>query len=254
MKRIFHKDSGEEHNFWMSYTDLMSGFLIVFIILSAVMFKHYNAAKKEYDSLITSLDGKDIKDIKDQMAKMIHLIDSLNGANLKNLIFEYKDVFTSNQDINVEFNSLRGSIVLTHQSMNHFLFASGEPDFEPELRKYLDAIRIPLVVRTMKLWNERDYKNVELRIEGHTDPNGISSIRSSNKSFLENLNLSSERANKVYEYILNNSELNGEQKEFVKKNMISVGYSFSRRVAEGSVDDVGEDASSRRIEFRIISK
>lgn len=29
MKKLFKKDSGEEHNFWMSYTDLMSGFLVV---------------------------------------------------------------------------------------------------------------------------------------------------------------------------------------------------------------------------------
>ena len=34
MKNIFKKNKGEEHDFWMSYTDLMSGFLIVFIIAS----------------------------------------------------------------------------------------------------------------------------------------------------------------------------------------------------------------------------
>ena len=36
MKRLFGKPEGEEHNFWMSYTDLMSGFLIVFIIASVI--------------------------------------------------------------------------------------------------------------------------------------------------------------------------------------------------------------------------
>jgi len=36
MKKLFGKNKGEEHNFWMSYTDLMSGFLIVFIVASLI--------------------------------------------------------------------------------------------------------------------------------------------------------------------------------------------------------------------------
>ena len=41
MRRLnFHND-GEEHNFWQNYTDLMSGFLIVFIIASLVAFSSY---------------------------------------------------------------------------------------------------------------------------------------------------------------------------------------------------------------------
>ena len=47
MKKLFKKDSGEEHNFWMSYTDLMSGFLIVFIILSAILFNHFTKKAEE---------------------------------------------------------------------------------------------------------------------------------------------------------------------------------------------------------------
>jgi hypothetical protein len=40
MKLLFGKNKGEEHNFWMSYTDLMSGFLIVFIITSLVAYEN----------------------------------------------------------------------------------------------------------------------------------------------------------------------------------------------------------------------
>lgn len=41
MRRLnLHKD-GEEHNFWQNYTDLMSGFLIVFIIASLVAYSSY---------------------------------------------------------------------------------------------------------------------------------------------------------------------------------------------------------------------
>ena len=72
--------------------------------------------------------------------------------------------------------------------------------------------------------------------------------------FLMNLDLSSRRANNVYEYILKNTGLNDYQKRFVKKHMIGIGYSFSHRLLDNSETDTSKDPSSRRIEFRIISK
>lgn len=41
MSRLNLKDNGEEHNFWQNYTDLMSGFLVVFIITSLVAWYGY---------------------------------------------------------------------------------------------------------------------------------------------------------------------------------------------------------------------
>lgn len=41
MSKISFRDNGEEHNFWQNYTDLMSGFLIVFIITSLVAYGSY---------------------------------------------------------------------------------------------------------------------------------------------------------------------------------------------------------------------
>ena len=41
MGKISFKNNGEDHNFWQNYTDLMSGFLIVFIIASIVAYSSY---------------------------------------------------------------------------------------------------------------------------------------------------------------------------------------------------------------------
>ena len=41
MGRLNFRSQGEEHNFWQNYTDLMSGFLIVFIIASLVAYSSY---------------------------------------------------------------------------------------------------------------------------------------------------------------------------------------------------------------------
>lgn len=96
-RKIFHRNEDGEHNFWMSYTDLMSGFLVVFIIISAVMYKNYQDKTRE------------------------------SNASLKNLIVEYKDVFyLDDPNISVEFNSDRGSIILTHHNPQKYLFASGK--------------------------------------------------------------------------------------------------------------------------------
>ena len=41
MSRLNFKNEGDEHNFWQNYTDLMSGFLVVFIITSLVAWYGY---------------------------------------------------------------------------------------------------------------------------------------------------------------------------------------------------------------------
>lgn len=253
---FFKKRSSDNHDFWMSYTDLMSGFLIVFIIISIVFYRQYSESKQKFDKLFETYKGLDADQINNKILRMTHELDSIKGANLKNLIYEYNDVFVSNDFVKVDFDSIRGSIILTCQDSKKYLFASGSHKFEPGLQDYLDQIHKPLVEKTMILWRTHKYNNVELRIEGHTDPNGISKgcVRGSDQSFLENLKLSSARANSVYDYILNSEELSEVQKNFVKKNMISVGYSFSKRVYDNNIKLVGLDPTSRRIEFRIISK
>ena len=116
MKKLFKKDSGEEHNFWMSYTDLMSGFLVVFIILSAILFNHFTkkaeeaeAARVKYDELIEKYNkaiyelensGRDIDSclvvnskLKSQVDSLTYIVDSLRKNDLKNLITEYQSIF-----------------------------------------------------------------------------------------------------------------------------------------------------------------
>ena len=237
MKKLFKKDFGEEHNFWMSYTDLMSGFLVVFIILSAILYNHYNDKVAEAE--------------KEQQAD---IIDSLKQNNLKNLIRRYHDVFVYDEYVKVTFDTIRGSIILTNRDIRKDLFVQrNEPIMQKELKNYLRHIGSSLISKTMTIWKEQNRKNIELRIEGHTDPLWDGE-RGTDYGYIRNLELSSGRANLVYSYIFNNCNLSSEQKEFVQKQVISVGYSFSDRVQKNNIYDVSLDPMSRRIEFRIISK
>ncbi|MCT4600958.1 MAG: hypothetical protein N4A32_08700 [Marinifilaceae bacterium] len=61
MSRINFKGEEEEHNFWQNYTDLMSGFLIVFIIASLVSYSSYKLYEDLYkDKGITEGNINDI--------------------------------------------------------------------------------------------------------------------------------------------------------------------------------------------------
>ena len=138
MRHLFRKKSEEEHNFWMSYTDLMSGFLIVFIIASLIAYSDYKEQKKEYeeekaryeesrkqyDDLVAVLADKDldITDLKDEITRARHVLDSVKKNDLRNLIPEYQDILVSSDEIRVEFDKQRGSIILTHMDNDKYLF------------------------------------------------------------------------------------------------------------------------------------
>lgn len=247
MKRLFNRQAEEEHDFWMSYTDLMAGFLVVFIIISIIMNIHLKAEIQKAE--------KAEQQYNERLSELGRVLDSIKKNDLKNQIMKYKDVFVYDGNVKVDFDKKRGSIILTHRNPNCYLFKQGEASMQPELRRYLDRIGKSLVFKTISIWEEIGNKDVELRIEGHTDPTwGYYEPRGTNFSFTENLRLSSDRANNVYEYILYNTGLTESQQDFVKKNMISIGYSFSTRVRQNNVYNESLDDESRRIEFRIITK
>lgn len=61
MSRLNFKKEGEEHNFWQNYTDLMSGFLIVFIIASLTAYTTYRIYVNKFERL--GVSEANIKDI-----------------------------------------------------------------------------------------------------------------------------------------------------------------------------------------------
>lgn len=287
MKKLFKKDSGEEHNFWMSYTDMISGFLVVFIILSAILFNHFSRKSGEaeeskimYDSLIVKYNnaiedlknsGRDIDSclvanagLKSKTDSLTHVIDSMRKNDMKNLVLQYSEFAGIKGDIRVVVDKSKGSIVLYHKN-NEELFSSGGSVPQKALKEFLNLYGKSIISKTISL--KQRYPSIELRIEGHADPNGIRDKRTgyvprygSEDSFIGNMKLSSERANSVYSYLYNdkNVSLTEIEKEFLRNHAISVGYSFSERIKNGThldkttygyLDDV-----SRRIEFRIIAK
>lgn len=267
MKRLFGKNNGDFHDFWMSYTDMMSAFLIVFMIGSIYAYGQYkiksaelDVAKSGFEHLAEELRIQNPDSLKNVIFKYTQIIDSLNSQQLNNEIERYRSVFIETEYIKPIFDSTRGSIKLIDKTPGGELFESGKYSFYRKkdqtvlpLKPYLERIYPELVSTTMDIARSKNV-NIELRIEGHTDPEWNGLTRGSIGSYLKNMKLSSDRANAVYDLILNGDKISDSQRKFLMEHMISVGYSFSERIEKDNISNEALDGQSRRIEFRIISK
>jgi hypothetical protein len=121
MKKLFGKNKGEEHNFWMSYTDLMSGFLIVFII-GCIISAKYNAYVSDTDVVIPKDSLITLKNEKQQMEDTLRNMTSRYALleqqfqqfqrihesvkNIDTLYFKYDSSFDRHtlHNVSVSFN------------------------------------------------------------------------------------------------------------------------------------------------------
>ena len=106
MKRIFGKKGTDSHDFWMSYTDMMSAFLIVFMIGCIYAYNGYQDktielenAKAQVDSLLTTLRIENPDSLRNKIFTYRHFIDSINSHKLSNEIECYRNVFVETSDI-----------------------------------------------------------------------------------------------------------------------------------------------------------
>ena len=94
MGRLNFRDNGEDHNFWQNYTDLMSGFLIVFIITSLMAYVGY---KSFVDIFTVNSNGEvTVKDVivNHKLYKKIREFQVVSKElGKKSKYFQYNDEF-----------------------------------------------------------------------------------------------------------------------------------------------------------------
>ncbi len=217
---MFNKRTDEENPYWISFTDLMSGFMVIFILVSLFLF----AKEEKKDPL------------KGKYAEMVSV---------------FKEKFNHIPEIEVSDDATIRFLIT--QDSATILFMEGEEEPTPYCQDVLDTF-IPIFYQEVLalLENSKDSFDIrEIRIEGHTDSKG---------EYLDNLNLSSGRALKVQEYILKGLSKRSytvKFQGFVKRNSIACGYSSSRLLDSAShhiiQSHLPEDRDkSRRVEFRVI--
>lgn len=216
---MFNKTEEEESNFWISYTDLITGFMIVFIVIAFWLYSQ-NTEK-----------------------------DAVEGK-YKELVTEFRDKF-KDENKNIKVND---DGTLRFVTLDKILFENADTTLTPHFQTLLDGF-IPKYLEAIKeVYDKQSIDKVlikEIRIEGHASSEG-------GQDYIYNLALSNGRALRVYEYLLNHAaykNYSDELKKFIIQNTISCGYSYAKPLdKKGKITDrENEDYNqSRRVEFRII--
>lgn len=237
---MFSKQIEEEQSHWISFTDLVSGFMIVFIVVSLVALGQIKPEEKppvpnteaveKKDTIATTAEGKyrEIVDVFEEQLKGLEAVEIADSATIR---FSVKSTSPS-------------PLFRQDESRPTSYFRIELDKFVPIYLKVLDTLYQQQATQSFVMR--------EIRIEGHTDP--VS-------DYLYNLELSSKRAFEVQKHILNHDEMSkydASFKKFMEENSIACGYSFSRtldrkgkRVDHRNRKSVDFD-KSRRVEFRII--
>lgn len=215
MKRINTTTTEEvpQNPFALSIGDLMAALLLIFILLLAstlLRLQDEFENKTQIAERYTAIK----KDIYTDL--MIEFKDDLEKWNAyidpDELIFRFKE-----PDVLFEVNQYRL-----------------KPEFETILNEFFP--------RYVEVLSKPEFQeNIEeIRIEGHTDNRG---------SYYHNMELSQHRTRSVLTYVLDSSLDDGQDKEWIQRNLTANGLSFSKPIADNE-SELGRNLN-RRVEFRI---
>ena len=272
---LFRNTTTTEQSYWVSYTDLVTGFLIVFIIITLVLYQQVSLTTADvstHQEMIRTQKLEIIElrkkveniteyqqTVRKQERRIEELQQQLGGAaeaaSVSQKYEELVDVFEEklaaiegieiSPDATVRF-------VLDEQS-SQSLFVSPQSTPTNYFKKQLDKF-IPIYLEEIQKINQSStgLRVKELRIEGHTDSDG---------NYRSNLRLSSQRAVEVQRYVEKNKDFKKyepEFRQFFRTNTIAVGYSDSR-LLDGSgklitypKQQKEDKTKSRRVEFRVL--
>lgn len=218
------KKKGDPLNVWMSFSDLLTGALVVFMLITVVLVIKTRAevtkiAEKEQEvsgNFKTNLDG--IEGVTVTNDGTIRFYSQSDG--IREQLFDYDS-----------FELTSGFQLVLNQSVPHFF---------DELEKVFENDSTSGV--TIK----------EIRIEGHTDSIGEDDY---------NLGLSQNRATQTWFYIRDNILTQKSQKfqDFVRSRIVTVGFGENKLLNESGMlvsesKGVENKTLSRRVELSVLFK
>jgi len=209
--QIYQEDESQ-NPFALSIGDLMAALLLIFILLLSS----------------TLLRLQDEFENKTQIAK--------NYKAIKEIIFN---------ELQNEFSKEIEDGKLTIHKENLMIRFSPELKFESNDYKLNEEFRNTLsnfFPRYINIISKKKFKeNIEeIRIEGHTDDQG---------GYIWNMQLSQARTRTVLEYVLDSTQYDNHQRDWLMGNLTSNGLSYSKPIA----DNASENGRrlNRRVEFKI---
>lgn len=214
--------SGNSSN-WISLSDMMTGLMLVFLLISVLTISHVIKQEEKRKELLVEFD----------VAKTEIYNDLVNAFQKEEDNWGIK----IDNDLSIKFEN------------PDVLFGYLSDDITPEFRIILDEF----VPRYIEIINNPKYRDKikEVRIEGHT---------ASWDDYNYTIELSQKRSNAVLRYILSSQYYAGlteEEKERLKFWFTSNGLGNGRMIdADGDYifySRKESEISSRRVEFRIVT-
>lgn len=177
----------KETNYWMSYADLMSAMLMVFVLLLSVIILDY---KNDMDEKQAQIDA--VTNVKNDI--IADLTEEFKGSNL-----------------NIEVDPQTGAI----RFPGNILYKVDSSELSPEGKQFLRDFVPKYFGIILKEQFREEISSII--VEGHTDNEG---------SYLYNLNLSQARAFSVVQEIYDEKFIEFPEKELSKDYLTSNGRSF----------------------------
>ncbi len=218
-------------NNWISFSDVMTGLMIIFLFISISYMLEVQKKQKQRDEIF--------EEFKATKEELYNEIDKEFKADFQ------KWQVKLDKDLSIKFTN------------PDVLFNSGETDIRPKFETILNSF----LPRYFDIILQDKYKDklAEIRIEGHTDK--VPAPKYDKDPYIANLILSQLRSTSVVKYFRNMDyykDLPQEKTALIQYLLTANGLSYGR-----TVDNNGEltvltgkpidNDKSRRVEFRIIT-
>ncbi len=214
------KKSKASENHWISVSDLMSGLMMVFLLISIALMRQALIERDKIKSVAVAYQNNQV-------------------AIYNALVKEFKkDLISWNAEIN------KDTLSFDFKSPD-VLFGVGSAQLKPEFGVLLSDF----FPRYLNILQSFKGSINEVRIEGHTSSLWSVGV-SHEEAYYRNMELSQARTRSVLIYIQSLKEVEP-YKDWVKSNTAAVGFSSSRPVLK--MDGTEDAEHSRRVTFRVIT-
>jgi len=213
------EQENEEH--WIAVSDLMSGLMIVFLLIS-VMYLVIVEQKNE------------------EIERVVVLYEDLREELYKDLYAEFEQDLPRwgaqlDEDLRLRFTN------------TDLLFELGESSLRNEFAAIIDDF----FPRYLAILSSDQYRDEikEVRIEGHTS-SAWSQAEDSDEAYMRNMALSQARTRSALGYMID-LEAVSHEKQWLRERLTANGLSSSQLITRG--DGSEDEDRSRRVEFVVVT-